>query len=360
MSDFSVGSKVVARKSLTIEDITTIPVGCEGIVNEVKGRMYEIQWSLKCESGIKYVNGTHASSAFYGVNNFSDAGDLFETDEVAVVGKRNNDDDSNSDDGEEVEEFVDGEVEDIHLGVDTDRGLFELEDEEEEFKSQTGTITVGILATSNQTTDMPGTPAGATTSSLSHTNSLVSNLTQEENDDDKFNNSNEKMKRSSSIVWDYMKYVVEAPQYDENDQLIPARKRLKTEVNPVVCNCGQVFSSHIPHNGTKGLLSHLRVTCSFYKNANRSNNVSSTNNKVQSVLIQSGSIIVNANVITYSDANARRFLVEHIVLDELPFHYVEKIGFKILMQCLRSDFKLISQQTVKRDIMEGYIYYIIL
>ena len=50
----------------------------------------------------------------------------------------------------------------------------------------------------------------------------------------------------------------------------------------------------------------------------------------------------------------RRALVEMIILDELPFSFVEKEGFKKFMSKVQSLFHIPSRRTITRDCYEVY------
>ncbi|XP_028084682.1 zinc finger BED domain-containing protein RICESLEEPER 2-like [Camellia sinensis] len=51
---------------------------------------------------------------------------------------------------------------------------------------------------------------------------------------------------------------------------------------------------------------------------------------------------------------ARRYLANMIVIDELPFRFVEGVGFKRFCNAVQPKFKMPSRYTIARDIVDIY------
>ena len=127
--------------------------------------------------------------------------------------------------------------------------------------------------------------------------------------------------------------------------------KIKAEdgVTRAVCKyCQKEYLADSKGHGTSNLLSHL-TSCRKYPHRDVDNNGQ------QTLSFQSkkdGDEGVNLVAMSFSVEAARRALAEMIVLDELPFRFVEGEGFKRFCAVLQPKFKNIpSRVTIARDIV---------
>ncbi|XP_069153735.1 zinc finger BED domain-containing protein RICESLEEPER 2-like [Solanum lycopersicum] len=109
-------------------------------------------------------------------------------------------------------------------------------------------------------------------------------------------------------------------------------------------HCKQYYAANTTRNGTSGLKQHLTYRCKVYKPLTVTPGIQKLLN------------IQNNNLETwkFEQEVCRRALVEMIILDELPFSFVEKEGFKKFMSKFQPLFHIPSRRTITRDCYEVY------
>ncbi|XP_055814442.1 zinc finger BED domain-containing protein RICESLEEPER 1-like [Solanum dulcamara] len=123
-------------------------------------------------------------------------------------------------------------------------------------------------------------------------------------------------------------------------------KLLEDGINKAKCRyCGKVLLADSTKNGTSGLNKHLK-TCP--KNPNKVNNFNSKYKQSNLNFPLEGEMCDGA-IWTFDQEASRRALVEMLILDELPFRFVEKEGFKNFMKKTQPLFRVPSRRTVTRD-----------
>ena len=149
--------------------------------------------------------------------------------------------------------------------------------------------------------------------------------------------------RKKSVVWGHFEKV----KIGEGDT-----SKIKT-----ICNyCQKSYSADSKSCGTSNLLAHVPI-CP--KNPNREDLV-----KRQKTLAfepikdgEDGFHLVSTLSTSFSVEASRKALAEMIIIDELPFRYVEGYGFKKYVTTLQPKFRLkdiSSHQTGARDVIGIY------
>nr|XP_009782790.1 PREDICTED: uncharacterized protein LOC104231482 [Nicotiana sylvestris] len=108
----------------------------------------------------------------------------------------------------------------------------------------------------------------------------------------------------------------------------------------------QAYDANSPRNGTTGLKNHL-TRCKEYP-PNIDKDKSQTKIYFQSCQNDGGSLW------KFDQEVVRRVLIEMIVIDELPFSFVENEGFMKFMRITQPLFRLPSRRTITRDCYEVY------
>ena len=131
-----------------------------------------------------------------------------------------------------------------------------------------------------------------------------------------------------SLAWQHFEKVF------ENGVLVKAK----------CLHCKQYYAANTTRNGTSGLKQHLNYRCKVYKPPTVAPGIQKLLN------------IQNNNLETwkFEQEVCRRALVEMIILDELPFSFVEKEGFKKFMSKFQLLFHIPSRRTITRDCYEVY------
>lgn len=113
------------------------------------------------------------------------------------------------------------------------------------------------------------------------------------------------------------------------------------------CNvCGALIKADSKTNGTSGLRVH-------YESCKKKHE--STTNQTQLNLQPGPDGKGELTCWKVDQAKCRMKLVEMIILDELPFRFVERIGFKLFMLTVCPNFKLPSRQTVREDCLRLFL-----
>nr|XP_016447961.1 PREDICTED: uncharacterized protein LOC107773024 [Nicotiana tabacum] len=105
--------------------------------------------------------------------------------------------------------------------------------------------------------------------------------------------------------------------------------------------CKQAYVANSSKNGTTGLKNHL-LRCKEYP-LNIAKDNSQTKINFQSCQNDEGSIW------KFDQKVVRRALIEMIVIDELPFSFVENEGFMKFMRKTQPLFRLPSRRTITRN-----------
>lgn len=115
--------------------------------------------------------------------------------------------------------------------------------------------------------------------------------------------------------------------------------------------CGIIYKAHPNRNGTKNLKNHF-PKCS--------KNPSNVTKQTQTQLVfakdgnnQEGDAKLKAWVLNPHEA--REAIARMIVIDELPFRFVEKPGFNYLMSVVCPGLRMPSRITVARDCYQLYV-----
>ena len=58
---------------------------------------------------------------------------------------------------------------------------------------------------------------------------------------------------------------------------------------------------------------------------------------------------------TYSKKEVRRWIAEYLIMDEMPFRTVQRLGFRKLVERLEPHFKMPTRFTIMKDCMELYM-----
>ncbi|XP_075084942.1 uncharacterized protein LOC142168182 [Nicotiana tabacum] len=99
-------------------------------------------------------------------------------------------------------------------------------------------------------------------------------------------------------------------------------------------------------NGTTGLINYLTGCKEYPPNIDKDNTQTKIN--FQSCQKDGGSLW------KFNQEVVRRALIEMIVIDELPFSFVEKEGFMKFMRITQLLFRLPSRRTITRDCYEVF------
>ncbi|XP_055822147.1 zinc finger BED domain-containing protein RICESLEEPER 1-like [Solanum dulcamara] len=108
-------------------------------------------------------------------------------------------------------------------------------------------------------------------------------------------------------------------------------------------HCGKVLLADSTKNGTSGMNKHLKI---YPKNPNKVNTFN-FKYKQSNLNFPLESEMRDGAIWTFDQEVSRRALVEMLILDELPFHFVEKEGFKKFMKKTQPLFRV--RRTVTRD-----------
>ncbi|XP_055832511.1 zinc finger BED domain-containing protein RICESLEEPER 4-like [Solanum dulcamara] len=123
-------------------------------------------------------------------------------------------------------------------------------------------------------------------------------------------------------------------------------KLIEDGINKAKCkHCGKVLLADSTKNGKNGLNKHLKT---FPKNPNKVNNFN-FNYKQSNLNFPLEGEIRDGAIWTFDQEVSRRALVEMLILDKLPFCFVEKEGFKKFMKEIQPLFRVPTRRIVTRD-----------
>ncbi|XP_028063929.1 uncharacterized protein LOC114267131 [Camellia sinensis] len=101
--------------------------------------------------------------------------------------------------------------------------------------------------------------------------------------------------------------------------------------------CKKEYMAGSKSHGTSNLLSHLKNCTKYpYRDTHGQQTLGFQPREV------GGEGVVDVVAMSFSTEVARRYLVEIIVIDELPFRFAEGIGFKRFCNVMQSKFKIPS------------------
>jgi hypothetical protein len=123
----------------------------------------------------------------------------------------------------------------------------------------------------------------------------------------------------------------------------------------VECNyCGNDYACHTIINGTSNVWSHLKVCKKFPFMVDKKQNILVLEpNKVWGELGDRS--VGTLKVIGYDYDECRKILVKMVIIDELPFNFVEGKGFRLFSKTLQPRFDIPSCFTVMRDCLKLYV-----
>jgi hypothetical protein len=124
------------------------------------------------------------------------------------------------------------------------------------------------------------------------------------------------------------------------------------------CNyCSKLFSCHTRRLGTSFMLSHIRNSCKKYPGRfgklDKSQSTLSFDAKKEGQ-VGEGSV-GNLVIAKYNIQKIREALAKMVIVNELPFKFVEGEGFHDFMKTVESRFKIHFRYTVMKDCMKIFI-----
>jgi hypothetical protein len=122
------------------------------------------------------------------------------------------------------------------------------------------------------------------------------------------------------------------------------------------CNyCGLEYKCHGKNNSTSNMLYHVKA-CQQYKNILANQDISQSKFTFECVQSQSESgSCKNLMITKYSEKIIRKTLCEMIIVDEMPFSSMDRMGFKKLCKVLELRFKLPSHYILMKDCVKLYM-----
>jgi hypothetical protein len=126
------------------------------------------------------------------------------------------------------------------------------------------------------------------------------------------------------------------------------------------CNyCNKLFSCHTKRLGTSSMLSHLKNSCKKYpsrfdKSDKTQSKLSFEVKKGEQMAVGEGSI-ENLVITKYNAATIKTAISKMIIVDELPFRFVDGEGFQEFMNTIEPRFKIQSRVTVMKDCVFLYM-----
>ncbi|XP_075503957.1 zinc finger BED domain-containing protein RICESLEEPER 2-like [Primulina tabacum] len=137
--------------------------------------------------------------------------------------------------------------------------------------------------------------------------------------------------RPRSLIWEHFE------KYEDSN----GTRRAK-------CNyCGSSYAADSSLNGTSSLGAHLKK-CKKYPC-----NVETKQAKIAFQNISKDHIIINAW--RFDQEGCRKALAKMILVDELPFSFVEMEGFRHFINVIQPSFRIPSRRTITRDCFELFL-----
>ncbi|KAH0636460.1 hypothetical protein KY289_036375 [Solanum tuberosum] len=114
--------------------------------------------------------------------------------------------------------------------------------------------------------------------------------------------------------------------------------------------CAKPYASSTSSNGTSSMNTHMRTCPKFPRDT-----VDKGQNLINFLPSSMGAKEGVISTWKFDQAQSRRALTKMIIVDELPFSFVEKEGFKNFMRVTVPQFHIPSRRTVTRDCYELYL-----
>ena len=113
--------------------------------------------------------------------------------------------------------------------------------------------------------------------------------------------------------------------------------------------CKNQYNCHGQTNGTSGMLQHMNVCKKWHFPCDDKQKTLSFQAKREGE--SSSNVLVVAN---YSEERIRSALARMIIIDELPFKFVERQGFQEFMEIVKPRFPIPHRTTIARACMKLY------
>ncbi|KAH0695242.1 hypothetical protein KY285_022339 [Solanum tuberosum] len=114
--------------------------------------------------------------------------------------------------------------------------------------------------------------------------------------------------------------------------------------------CEKSYAASTSTNGTSAMNNHMRICLKFPRDT-----VDKGQNLINFLPSSTGAKEGVISTWKFDQAQSRRALAKMIIVDELPFNFVEKEGFKNFMRVTVPQFHNPSRRTVTRDCYELYL-----
>ncbi|XP_034921578.1 zinc finger BED domain-containing protein RICESLEEPER 2-like [Populus alba] len=133
----------------------------------------------------------------------------------------------------------------------------------------------------------------------------------------------------------------------------------KLDVDPKApraeCNyCGKSYACHIIVNGTSNMWSHLKVCKKFPFVVDKKQKVLVLEPKIEKGELREQNV-GSLMAIGYNYDECRQALAKMVIIDELPFNFVEGRGFKLFARTMQPRFDIPSRFTIMRDCLKLYV-----
>ncbi|KAH0642014.1 hypothetical protein KY290_033621 [Solanum tuberosum] len=114
--------------------------------------------------------------------------------------------------------------------------------------------------------------------------------------------------------------------------------------------CAKPYAASTSSNGTSSMNTHMRTCPKFPRDT-----IDKGQNLINFLPSSTGAKKGVISTWKFDQAQSRRSLAKMIIVDELPFSFVEKEGFKNFMRVTVPQFHIPSRRTVTRDCYELYL-----
>jgi len=133
----------------------------------------------------------------------------------------------------------------------------------------------------------------------------------------------------------------------------------KLDVDPKApkgeCNyCGKHVACHTIVNGTSNMWSHLKVCKKFPFVVDKKQKVLVLEPKIEKGELGEQNV-GTLKAICYNYDECRQALAKMVIIDELPFNFVEGWGFKLFARTMQPRFVIPSRFTIMRDCLKLYV-----
>ena len=119
--------------------------------------------------------------------------------------------------------------------------------------------------------------------------------------------------------------------------------------------CKKDFPAHHKKNGTSGLKQHLESYVYYKRTLAGDVDVGRMLLNYDASRASSGDVGVMWVTRKFDEKAIRELIARMVIIDELPFLTVQKVGFRTLMHYLEPRFKMPSRYTLMRDCMSLYL-----